>query len=80
MARVPFLEYDDAPPEVRKIYDGQKAAVGKTMITTRVRGRCPDLLDGIAGMQAMQAETDFAPASLKPLITLLVSRLNQCPH
>ncbi len=80
MARVPFLEYDDAPPEVQKIYDGQKAAVGKTITTTRVRGHCPDLLKGIAGMQAAQVVTDFVPAPLKPLITLLVSRLNQCPH
>ncbi len=80
MARVPFLEFDDAPPEVQKIYDGQKAAVGKTMTTTRIRGHCPELLQGIAAMQASQGKSDFAPETLKPLITLLVSRLNACPH
>lgn len=80
MARVPFLEYDSAPPEVRKIYDGQKAAIGKTLTTTRIRGHCPALLKGIAAMQASQGESGFAPGNLKPLITLLVSRLNECPH
>lgn len=80
MARVPFLEYDDAPPEVQTIYDRQKAAVGKTLTTTRVRGHCPELLQGITAMQAAQEKSDFAPKSLKPLLTLLVSRLNECPH
>lgn len=80
MARVPFVEYEDASPEVQKVYDGQKAAVGKTMTTTKVRAHCPDLLKGIAGMQASQGKSEFAPAELKPLITLLVSRLNECPH
>ena len=80
MARVPFLEYEHAPPEVQAIYDRQKEALGKTLTTTRVRGHCPELLQGIAAMQAAQERSDFAPKELKPLITLLVSRLNQCPH
>lgn len=80
MARVPFLEYEDAPPEVRKIYDAQKAAVGKTLTTTRIRGHCPELLGGIAAMQGAQERSDFVARTLKPLITLLVSRLNECPH
>ncbi len=37
MARVPFLEFDGAPLEVRKIYGGQKAAAGKTL-TTKFNG------------------------------------------
>ncbi len=80
MARVPLLEYGDAPPEVQKIYDGQKAAVGKTFSTTQIRGHCPELLKGISAMQASQGKSAFAPAELKPLLTLLVSRLNECPH
>ena len=38
----------------------------------------PDL--AFAAMQASQGRSDFAPEGLKPLITLLVSRLNACPH
>jgi len=80
VARVPLLESEQAPPEVRAIYERQKAHLGKTLTTTRVRGHCPALLKGIAAMQAAQEESDFAPKALKPLITLLVSRLNQCAH
>ena len=80
MARVPFLMPEDAPPEVRAIYEKQKQAAGKTMTTTMVRGHCPELLKGITGMQAAVEASDCAPKALKPLITLLVSRLNQCPH
>jgi hypothetical protein len=54
--------------------------VGKTLTTTRIRGHCPELLKGISGMQAAQEKSDFAPKVLKPLLTLLVSRLNACPH
>ncbi len=80
MARVPFVTDSEAPPEVRAIYDGQKRVIGKTLNTTRVRAHCPSLLVGIAAMQATQEKSACAPAALKPLVTLLVSRLNGCPH
>ncbi len=80
MARVPYLEYEDATLEVRALYDAQEAHLGRVLTTTRLRGHCAELLGGISAMQAAQEESDHAPASLKPLLTLLVSRLNECPH
>ncbi len=80
MARVPYLEYEDAAPEVRALYDAQEAQLGRVLNTTRLRGHCAELLAGISAMQAAQEESDHAAASLKPLLTLLVSRLNECPH
>ncbi len=80
MARVPFLEYDEASVAVRALYDQQEGRLGRVLTTTRVRGHCAALLRGISGMQAAQEESTDAPAALKPLLTLLVSRLNGCPH
>ena len=80
MARVPYVEYEEADSEVKKIYDKQKKSLGKILNTTLVRGHCPELLKGITGMQQAQQKTNFSPISLRPLITLLVSKLNGCPH
>ena len=51
MARVPYVEYEEADSEVKKIYDKQKKSLGKILNTTLVRGHCPELLKGITGMQ-----------------------------
>jgi len=80
MARVPYVEYEDAGSEVKKIYDKQKGSLGKILNTTLVRGHCPELLKGITGMQQAQEKTSFSPLSLRSLLTLLVSKLNGCPH
>ena len=89
MARVPYVQYEEAVPEVKKIYDKQKESLGKILNTTLVRGHCPELLNkedkaqakaDITRMQQAQEETNFSPRSLRPLLTLLVSRLNGCPH
>ena len=78
MARVPYVEYENAGSEVKKIYD--KGSLGKILNTTLVRGHCPELLKGITGMQQAQEKTSFSPLSLRSLLTLLVSKLNGCPH
>ena len=80
MARVPYVLYDEADSEVKNIYDKQKESLGKVLNTTLVRGHCPELLKGITAMQQSQEKTSFTPLSLRPLLTLLVSRLNECPH
>ena len=80
MARVRYVLYDEADSEVKKIYDKQKKSVGKVLNTTLVRAHCPELLKGIAAMQQAQEKTSYTPLSLRPLLTLLVSRLNGCPH
>lgn len=80
MARVPFIAHEDASPGVQALYDAQEKHLGKVLTTTKVRAHCPELLQGIAGLQAAQERSGHAPAELKPLLTLLVSRLNECPH
>ena len=80
MARVPFIAHEDASSEVQALYDAQEKHLGRVLTTTKVRAHCPELLRGIAGLQASQEQSGMAPAELKPLLTLLVSRLNECPH
>lgn len=80
MTRVPFISNEDASPEVLALYDAQEKHLGRVLTTTRVRAHCPELLGGISGLQAAQERSGHAPAELKPLLTLLVSRLNECPH
>ena len=80
MARIPFLTRENAPDEVAAIYDGQEQAIGRVLTTTQLRGHCAALLRGITAMQQAQEESDYVPGPLKPLLTLFVSRLNECPH
>ncbi len=80
MARIPFLARDEAPDDVAAIYDRQAQALGRVLTTTQLRGHCAALLRGITAMQLAQEESNHAPAPLKPLLTLFVSRLNECPH
>ena len=80
MARVPYVSYDQVDAEVKRIYDKQKESFGKVLNTTLVRAHCPELLKGVTAMQQAQEQTSLSSPSLKPLLTLLVSRLNGCPH
>ena len=47
MARIPFLNRDEAPADVAAIYDRQEQATGRVLTTTQLRGHCAALLRGI---------------------------------
>ena len=41
MARVSFIDPEDASPEIRALYEKQKAHLGRILTTSKVRAHCP---------------------------------------
>lgn len=80
MTRVPLVPPEDATPEAQGVYERQEAALGRVLTTTQVRAHCPEMLAGIEALQRGQEHSTAAPADTKALVSLLVSRLNDCAH
>jgi len=80
MTRVPLVPHDNATPDAQGVYDRQQVALGRVLTTTQVRAHCPELLVGIEALQRGQEHSNAAPADTKALVSLLVSRLNDCAH
>ena len=80
MARIRLLEVDEAPQEVRPIYEAQKSHEGKVLNTTKARAHRPELLQAITGM-IRATETDaLMPPDLRTLLNVRISQINGCLH
>ncbi len=80
MARVPLIEYEDAPEEVRSVYDAQKEHLGRVLTTTRARAHAPGILKAVTVM-IQATETDpRIPDDLRTLVNIRVSQINGCLH
>ncbi len=80
MARVPLIEYEDAPEEVRSVYDAQKEHLGRVLTTTRARTHAPGILKAVTAM-IQATETDpRIPDGLRTFVNIRVSQINGCLH
>jgi alkylhydroperoxidase family enzyme len=79
MARVPLVEYDGAPPEVRALYE----AMGdpeRVLNVTKLIANHPDFLAGFAALvRGLYRHNTLAPR-LRELAYLRSSQLNQCHY
>ena len=79
MARVPLVEYADAPPEVRALYE-RMGNPERMLNVTKLIGNQPELLAGfIAMLQALYQHNKLAPR-LRELAYLRTSQINRCHY
>ena len=80
MARIPLLEYNETPEDVRSVYNAQEQYLGKVLTTTKARAHRPEILKAVMGMiQATESDPSIPP-DLRTLINIRVSQLNGCLH
>ena len=79
MARVPLVEYADAPPEVRALYE----ALGnpeRTLNVTKIIANHPDFLAGFVAMLRGLYQRNTLDPRLRELAYLRSSQINQCHY
>ena len=80
MARIRLLEQDEAPQEVRPIYEAQERHLGRVLNTTKARAHRPEILKAVTPL-IQATETDpLLPPDLRTLINVRVSQINGCLH
>lgn len=79
MARLPALEYEDAPEEARPFYEGDVQRYGVVLNNTKLYAHNPSILAAIKEFSARFAIAAALPMDLKALIRVRVATLNGCP-
>ncbi len=79
MARVPYLDREQVPPEIQEVYDTMQKTVGRVGNFYRVLAHFPKGLRGYLGLGGALRETKLDP-KLRELAYLKTSRLNRCDY
>ena len=79
MSRVPPIDPDSAPAELREIFAKQTELYGAPLGPTLVMGHCPPLVRGAGGLGPALEKSGQLPAELRDLVSLRVAQLIGCP-
>ncbi|MBI4607471.1 MAG: carboxymuconolactone decarboxylase family protein [Candidatus Rokubacteria bacterium] len=79
MARVPYLDRDQVPPELQTVYDTTQKAIGRVPNFHKVLAHSPKALTGYLGLSAALREMKL-DAKLRELAYLKSAQLNHCHY
>ncbi len=79
MARVPLVEYADASPEVRALYEAM-GNPDRALNVTKLIANNPDFLAGFAAIVRGLYQHNSLSPRLRELTYLRTSQLNQCHY
>lgn len=79
MARVPYLERDQVPPELQTVYDMMQKAIGRVLNFHKLLAHSPKLLTGYLALGGALREMTL-DAKLRELAYLKTSQLNHCHY
>lgn len=71
---------EDAPPEVRALFERIRGAIGFVPNLFRLWGNAPHLVDTLVQLEVTVAGSGKVPSYLKELAMTRVSELNGCPY
>jgi len=77
--RVPPVDPDTAPPEVREVFARQVELWGAPLGPTLVMAHCPPLVHGAAGLSVALERSGRLAAELRDLVCLRVAQIIGCP-
>jgi alkylhydroperoxidase family enzyme len=80
MARIPFVEYDQASDELRKTYDTIIGSRGNLFNIYKVLGNNPKAVAGVFNLSIGTYRSGDVDAGLTELAYLYTSTLNQCHY
>ncbi len=79
MARIPGLPAEDAPPEIRRVYDLAARTYGKQLEPLAVTAHNPEIFRAYAAFEGSFAAARRLDRRLKELVTLKAAALIGCP-
>lgn len=81
MAWIPYIPEDDAPPELREMYDRYRDPAGHVDNILRIHGLNPPSLKAHFDLYAcvMRGKSDLSRAQ-REMIAVVVSSINECHY
>jgi alkylhydroperoxidase family enzyme len=79
MSRIPPIDPDDAPEELRDVLAQQAEQWGGPLTPTLVMAHCPPLVRGARGLGIALEKSGQLSPELRDLVSLRVARLIGCP-
>ncbi|HEX2226771.1 MAG TPA: hypothetical protein VHM64_06500 [Candidatus Binatia bacterium] len=80
MLRIKGVSKEDAPPEVRDLFEAQEKQYGSVLSTAKVYGLRPTIQKGVQGLQQGILASGLIPADLRHLLCMKAASINGCPY
>jgi hypothetical protein len=80
MLRIKGMTKDEAPDEVRKIFEEQERQYGSILNTAKVYGLRPTIQKGVQALQAGIVASGLISGELRHLLCMKAAGINGCPY
>ena len=80
MLRIKGATKEDAPEEVRKVFEEQEKQHGSILNTAKVYGLRPTIQKGVQGLQAGILASGLISGELRHLLCMKSASINGCPY
>ena len=80
MLRIKGVTKDEAPPEVREIFEAQERQHGSILNTAKVYGLRPTIQKGVQALQARILASGLISGELRHLLCIKAASINGCPY
>ena len=80
MLRIKGITKDEAPPEVREVFEAQEKQHGTILNTAKVYGLRPTIQKGVQALQAGILASGLICGELRLLLCMKAASINGCPY
>jgi hypothetical protein len=80
MLRIKGVNKDEAPEEVRKVFEQQEKQYGSILNTAPVYGLRPTIQQGVQALQQGILASGLIPSDLRHLLCMKAASINGCPY
>jgi hypothetical protein len=80
MLRIKGVTKEDAPEEVRQVFEAQERQYGSILNTAKVYGLRPTIQQGVQALQQGILASGLIPADLRHLLCMKAAGINGCPY
>jgi hypothetical protein len=80
MLRIKGITRDEAPPEVREVFEAQEKQHGTILNTAKVYGLRPTIQKGVQALQAGIVASGLISGELRHLLCMKAASINGCPY
>jgi hypothetical protein len=80
MLRIKGVTKEEAPNEVRQIFEAQEKEHGSILNTAKVYGLRPTIQKGVQALQQGILASGLIPAELRHLLCMKAASINGCPY
>ena len=80
MLRIKGAAKENAPDEVRKVFEAQEKQYGSILNTAKVYGLRPTIQQGVQALQAGIVASGLISTDLRHLLCMKAASINGCPY